>query len=107
MSNEEAYQTFRKGEVVSIPNLTNTEAYHLFRLGEWASVNIPATALDLSAYHLSERTLTNPHAGLAIYPLSERTLVDQLVGLITYFNRQRTMIPALFTKFQLSESFGQ
>ncbi|HZM22177.1 MAG TPA: hypothetical protein VFC02_10555 [Anaerolineales bacterium] len=88
VSNEEAYQMFRKGEVMSVPNLTNAEAYHLFRLGEWASVSIPA--VDISAYQLSERTLTDPKAGLTMFHLSERTLV-----------------PAPFTQFQLSEWFGQ
>ena len=88
MSIAEAYQTFRKGEVVSVPKVTNAEAYQLFRLGEWAWVSIPA--VDLSAYRLSERTLTDPQADWA-----------------AYFGSERTMIPALFTQFQLSEWFGQ
>src|ERR1700752_1770579 len=95
LSNAKAYQLFRNGEVATIPVLTNTEAYHLFRLGEWASVSIPAH--DMSAYQLSERTLTNPNAGIAIYQLSERTLVDQLARLITYFNSERISIPVQFT----------
>lgn len=105
VSNVEAYQTFRKGEVVSVPNLTNTEAYQVFRLGEWASVSIPA--IDLSTYRLSEQTLTNPNAGLTMFHLSERTLTDPQAGLATYLNSERNMIPAPFTQFQLSEWFGQ
>ena len=105
VSNVEAYQLFRQGEVASVPNLTNAEAYQLFRLGEWTSVNIPA--IDLSAYRLSERTMTDPNAGLTMFHLSERTLTDPQAGLAIYFNSERTMIPASFTKFQLSEWFGQ
>ena len=105
VSNAEAYQTFRKGEVVSVPNLTNAEAYQLFRLGEWASVNIPA--VDLSTYRLSERTLTDPNAGLTMFHLSERTLTDPQAGLAVYLESERTLVPTPFTKFQLSEWFGQ
>lgn len=105
VSDTEAYQTFRNGEVVSVPNLTNAEAYQLFRSGEITSVSIPA--VDLSAYRLSERTLTDPNAGLTMFHLSERTLTDPQAGLAAYFNSERTMIPAPFTKFQLSEWFGQ
>ena len=105
VSNVEAYQTFRQGEVESVPNLTNTEAYQLFRLGEWSSVSIPA--VDLSAYRLSERTLTDPNAGLEMFHLSERTLTNPQAGLATYFNSERTLVPAPFTQFQLSEWFGQ
>jgi hypothetical protein len=105
LSITEAYQTFRKGEVVSVPNVTNAEAYQLFRLGEWASVNIPA--IDLSAYRLSERTLTDPNAGLEMFLQSERTLTDPQAGMAIYFNSERTLVPAPFTQFQLSEWFGQ
>jgi hypothetical protein len=105
VSNTEAYQLFRQGEVVSVPNLTNTEAYHLFRLGEWASVSIPA--VDLTAYRLSEQTMIDPNAGLTMFHLSERTLTDPQAGLSAYFNSERTMVPAPFTKFQLSEWFGE
>jgi hypothetical protein len=107
LSNAEAYQIFRRGEVAS--PLSNAEAYHLFRLGEWASANIPAMIVDMAAYHLSERTMTeaasvNPFAE---YFASERTLVDPLAGLATYFESERTSIPVNFTTYQLSEWFGQ
>ena len=105
LSIAEAYQTFRKGETVSVPNLTNAEAYHLFRLGEWALVSIPA--VDLTAYRLSERNMTDPNAGLTMFHLSERTLTDPQAGLAAYLESERTMVPAPFTKFQLSEWFGQ
>lgn len=105
VTNSQAYQTFRNGEVISVPDLTKAEAYQLFRLGEWASENIPT--VDLTAYRLSERTLTNPNAGLTMFHLSERTLTDPQAGLAAYFNSERTMIPAPFTKFQLSEWLGQ
>ena len=105
VTNAEAYQLFRQSEVASVPNLTNAEAYHLFRIGEWASVSIPT--VDLSAYHLSERTLIDPNAGFEIFLQSERTLTNPQAGLATYLDSERTMIPAPFTKFQLSEWFGQ
>lgn len=106
VSNAEAYQIFRRGEVAS--PLSNAEAYELFRLGEWASVNVPpAIAVDMTAYHLSERTLVDANAGLAVYLLSERTIVDSQAGMATYFNSERTSIPVLFTKYQRSEWFGE
>ena len=106
LSNAEAYQIFRRGEVAS--PLSHAEAYHLFRLGEWVSVNVPASlGVDMTAYHLSERTLTDPKAGLAMYLLSERTLVDPQAGMATYFNSERTSFPVLFTKYQFSEWFSK
>jgi len=105
VNNAEAYQIFRRGEVAS--PLSNLEAYHLFRLGEWASVNIPTIAVDMTTYHLSERTLTDPNAGFSIYLLSERTLVDPQAGMAAYFNSERTSVPVLFTKYQRSEWFGE
>ena len=105
VSNVEAYQTFRQGEVGSVPNLTNAEAYQLFRLGEWSSVSIPA--VDLTAYRLSERNMTDPNAGLTMFHLSERTLTDPQAGLSTYFESERTSIPVHFTPYQISEWFGE
>ena len=101
----EAYQMFRKGEVVSAPHLTDAEAYQIFRLGEWASVSLPA--VDLSAYRLSERTLINPTAGLETFLQSECTYADPHASLATYLASERTSTPVQFTKFQLSEWFGQ
>ena len=108
VSNAEAYKIFRQGEVASAPILTNAEAYQIFRLGEWASVNTPETSsLDLTAYHLSERTLVDAEAGLAGYLLSEHTLVDPHAGMAAFLNSERTMIPVTFNQYQLSEWFGQ
>ena len=105
LSNAEAYQIFRRGEVAS--PLSHAEAYHLFRLGEWVSVNIPNIAVDMTAYHLSERTLVDAVTGPAIYLLSERTFVDPQAGMATYLESERTSIPVRFTKYQLSEWFGE
>lgn len=101
----QAYQIFRRGEVVS--PVTSAEAYQIFRQGEWASARIPVTGGDLSAYHLSERTLVNPAAGLEIYQLSERTMVDPQVGMATYHNSERTRLPVQFNPYQRSEWFGE
>lgn len=91
VTNAQAYQIFRAGETASSPVVTDAEAYHLFRLGEWASPNIPVGAtLDLAAYRLSERTLVVPLTGMEIYLASERTSV-----------------PSLFNPYQRSEWFGQ
>jgi hypothetical protein len=103
VSSAEAYQIFRQGEVAS--PVSNAEAYHLYRQGEWASVEV--AAVDLSAYHSSERALIDPNAGLAIYLQSERTLVDAQAGLAAYFESERTSIPVSFTQHQLSEWFGK
>lgn len=105
VNNAEAYQIFRSGEVTS--PLTNAEAYRLFRLGEWASMNVPAITVDMTAYHLSERTLVDADAGFAIYLLSERTLIDPQAGMAIYLNSERTSTPARFTKYQLSEWFAK
>jgi hypothetical protein len=105
VSNAEAYQIFRRGEVAS--PVSNAEAYRLFRLGEWQSVGIPVTAVDLSAYHTSERTLVGSNAGLEVYLLSERTMVDPQAGMAAYLNSERTHVPAPFNKYQLSEWFGE
>lgn len=86
VSNAQAYQMFRRGEVAS--PVTNAEAYQLYRQGEWSSVSGPAA--DLTSYHLSERTLVDPRAGIMQYLLSERT---------------RT--PALSNPYQRSEWFGE
>jgi len=105
LSNAEAYQIFRLGEVVS--PLTNAEAYHLFRLGEWASVNIPNIAVDMTAYYLSERTLVDTAAGPALYLLSERTFVDPQAAMAAYLASERTSLPVRFTPYQRSEWFGE
>lgn len=66
-------------------------AYMLYRQGEWLSVPIPpSVAIDMNAYHLSERTLIDPQAGMA-----------------TFLNSERTSVPVRFTKYQLSEWFGK
>jgi len=103
LSRAEVYQIFRRGEVISPAN--PAKAYQLYRQGEWASVEIPA--VDLSAYHQSERALVDPNAGLAIYLQSERTFVDPQAGLAAYFESERTSRPAHFTPYQLSEWFGK
>ena len=103
VSNAEAYQIFRSGEVTS--PLSSAEAYQLFRQGEWTSVE--AAAADLSTYHLSERALIDPNAGMAIYLESERSLIDPQAGLAAYFASERTSVPAPFTRYQLSEWFGK
>ena len=120
VSNAEAYQIFRLGEVTS--PMSNADAYMLYRQGEWNSVAIPA--VDLSAYQLSERTLIDPNAGLSVYHLSERSLVDPQAGmaiyhssertlsvpqvdLAAYSTSERTLIPVQFNQYQLSEWFGQ
>ena len=84
----QAYQIFRRGEVTS--PVSSAEAYRIYHQSEWASAGIPVTAGDLSAYHLSERTLIDPQAGLTIY-----------------LNSERTRVPVLFTPYQQSEWFGQ
>ena len=84
----QGYQIFRRGEVAS--PVSSAEAYRIYRQGEWASAGIPVTAGDLSAYHISERTLIEPQAGLAIY-----------------HNSERTSVPVRFNPYQLSEWFGQ
>jgi hypothetical protein len=103
VSHAEAYQIFRSGEVTS--PLSSAEAYQLYRQGEWTSVE--AAAADLSTYHLSERDLINPNAGMAIYLQSERTLIDPQAGLAAYFASERNSIPVSFTQYQLSEWFGK
>jgi hypothetical protein len=62
---------------------------------------------DLTAYHLSERTLVDPNAGLAIYLQSEHTLVDPQAGLAIYQQSKRTSVPVRFNKYQRSEWFGK
>lgn len=103
LTNAEAYQIFRRGEVVS--PLSNAQAYQLFRKGEVESIAIPE--VNLSAYRQSERTLVSPNAGLEMYLLSERTLIDPQAGMAVYWNSERTHVPAPFNKYQLSEWFGQ
>ena len=105
VNNAEAYQVFRNGEVTS--PLSNIEAYQLFRLGEWASVHTPTIAVDLTTYHLSERTLLDAKAGFAAYLRSERTFVDPNVGRAIFLDSERTMIPVPFSLYQLSEWFGK
>jgi len=108
LSNAQAYELFRKGEVAFVPSLTNAEAYQIFRLGEWASVTIPAaTGLDLTAYHLSERTLVDANSNFAEYLLSEHTLTDPQAGMAIYLNSERTSVPVHFTQYQRSEWFGE
>jgi hypothetical protein len=96
----QAYQIFRRDEVTS--PASSVEAYQIFRQGEWASV-----AIDLTSYHLSERTLLNAQAGMAAYHLGERTLIDSQTGLAIYLNSERTRVPIPFTLYQQSEWFGQ
>jgi hypothetical protein len=84
----QAYQIFRRGEVA--PPVSHAEAYRIYRQGEWASASTPVTAGDLSAYHISERTLVDSQAGLAIY-----------------HNSEWTSIPVQFTPYQRSEWFGE
>jgi len=100
-----AYQIFRLGEVAS--SVTPAEGYQIYRQGEWASASIPVTASDLSAYHLSERTMVEALSGLDIYHLSERTLVDPQAGLAIYHNSERTSLPVQFNPYQRSEWFGE
>ena len=108
LTDAQAYQMFRKGEATSPVVLTNAEAFHVYRLGEWTSVNNPAGAtLDLTAYHLSERTLMSANTGRTIYLISERTLVDPQAGMETYLASERTSVPAPFSPYQRSEWFGQ
>ena len=104
-----AYMLYRQGEWASVPiSVSNAEAYQLFRQGEWASVNVPENAgVDLTAYHLSERSSTDPNAGLTAFLLSERTLIEPKTGLQIFFDSERTMVPAPFTQYQLSEWFGK
>ena len=101
----QAYQIFRSGEVAS--TVSSSEAYQIFRQGEWASAGIPVTAGNLSAYHLSERTLVDAQAGLAAYQLSERTLVDPQAGMAVYHNSERNRGPVQFSPYQQSEWFGE
>jgi hypothetical protein len=101
----QAYQIFRRGEVAS--PVSSAEAYQIYRQGEWASASIPVTAGDLSAYHLSERTMVKALSGLDIYHLSERTLVDPQAGLAIYHNSERTSLPVQFNPYQRSEWFGE
>jgi len=63
--------------------------------------------VDMTAYHLSERTLVVAVTSPAIYLLSERTFVDPQAGMATYLESERTSIPVRFTKYQLSEWFGE
>ena len=103
-----AYMLYRQDEWMSVPiRVSNAEAYHLFRLSEWTAI----PAVDLSAYHLSERTLAAPNAGLSIYLLSERTFVDPQAGMAAYFQSERTGVAARdltsFNEYQCSEWFGQ
>jgi hypothetical protein len=99
----EAYRIYRQGEVTS--PVSNAEAYLIHRQGEWASVAI--SPVDLTAYYLSERTLVDPNAGLAIYQQSERTFVDPQTGLAIYQQSERTSVPVRFNKYQRSEWFGE
>ena len=100
-----SYHIFRLGEVAS--PVTSAEAYQIYRQGEWASAAIPVTAGDLSAYHLSERSLVNPSAGIEIYQLSERTMVDPQTGMAIYHSSERTSLPVQFNPYQRSEWFGE
>ena len=104
-----AYMLYRQGEWLSVPiSVSNAEAYQIFRLGEWASVTIPAaTGLDLTAYHLSERTLVDANSNFAEYLLSEHTLTDPQAGMAIYLNSERTSVPVHFTQYQRSEWFGE
>lgn len=104
--NDNAYRLYRQGEWVSVP-YTPAQAYQIFRQGEWASAGIPVTAGDLSAYHLSERTLVVAQAGLAAYQLSERTRIDPQAGRVIYLNSERTRVPVPFSPYQQSEWFGE
>lgn len=105
-----AYVLYRQGEWLSVPILpSNAEGYHLFRLSEWASVNIPTIAMDMTAYHLSERTLL-PIVVTDLFianRLSEHALLDQQVGLKIFQDSERTTRPVKFTAYQLSEWFGK
>ena len=83
----------------------DNSAYMIYRQGEWISVPIHVRSAE--AYHLSERTLVDPQAGLPIYLLSERTLIDPRVDVAAYFNSERTSVPVRFNEYQLSEWFGQ
>jgi hypothetical protein len=108
LSNADTYEIFRHEEVVSVLNITNAEAYQLFRLGEWASVSAPiATVIDLTAYHLSERTMIPVQMDYSRYLESERTLVEVPDGVTIYVNSERTGIPVQFTAYHLSEWFGK
>jgi hypothetical protein len=101
----QAYQIFRRGEVAS--PASSAEAYQIFRQGEWASARIPVTAGNLSAYHLSERTLMDTQAGLAAYQLSERSLLDPQADMAIYQLSERTRHPVQFSPYQRSEWFGE
>ena len=105
VSNAEAYQVFRRGEVES--PVSAAEAYRLFRLSEWTAI----PAVDLTGYHLSERTLTDPNAGLSTYLLSERTFVDPQAGIAAYFQSERASVAVRdltpFNEYQRSEWFGK
>jgi hypothetical protein len=104
--NEQAYMIHRQGEWVSVPiPVDMAEAYRIYHQSEWASVSI--APVDLSAYHLSERTLIDPNAGLAIYLQSERTYVDPQAGLAIYQQSERTSFPVRFNQYQRSEWFGE
>ncbi len=103
----------------------SAEAFPQYRQSEWASSVLPATGVnDAEAYHLSERTMIPTQTGLTVYHLSEwtmfpvlvsfssyleseRTLVEVPDGMTIYLNSERTRVPVLFTKYQLSEWFGE
>jgi hypothetical protein len=108
VSNAEAYQLFRAGEVTS-PAVLNAEGFLQYRQGEWISVPVPA--MDLNAYHLSERTLIDPQTDMAAYHQSERTLIEAETGLAAYLESEKTLIPvrdlSAFNAFQRSEWFGE
>ena len=110
VSNAEAYQIFRRGEVLS--PLTNAEAYQLFRAGEVSSPQWLTEQEAYFSYRQGEWTFVPiPVIDLQAYFLSEHTMIDPGHGRMTYFNSERTLVPArnlnAFTAYQRSEWFGK
>ena len=111
-------ETYRQSERTLIPAQVGLMAYQLSErtlvnpLGEYLASErtlSPIVNVDLSSYHLSERTMTEAVLvnNFAEYFASERTLVDPQAGLATYFESERTSVPVQFTQYQISEWFGK
>lgn len=118
VTNVSGLENYHQSERTLIPPQAGLMAYQLSErtlinpLAEYLASErtlSPILSTDLSSYHLSERTMTEAAIvnNFAEYFASERTLIDPQAGMASYFNSERTMIPAPFTKFQLSEWFGQ
>jgi hypothetical protein len=111
-------EMYRQSERTLIPAQAGLMAYQLSErtlvnpLGEYLASErtlSPIVNVDLSSYHLSERTMTEAVLvnNFAEYFASERTLVDPQAGLATYFESERTSVPVQFTQYQISEWLGK